>query len=564
MLKKNFNLKLKIKNPTNPSTPAPIEQKTFLNINSCPIQNNKLHFNYIFRKENKNDPNKMAIQFNNRLMNDNNSNGIKANIDQHNLNNEFVKAMNPSEINNNHKKEQLQMTEEKNKKIHPIIQNILINKVDKIKRNYPKIKKIKNINKIPIQENKNPDNYSKSNNLLPLVNKGNKKIQNTNNQKHLFHNKSGGNIKINIDCALKKKFDENYQINNNNLNNVIFNDNDKKEDNNNDLNNLLINNLPVENNKKDKNNILINNIQIDNEKNSMNNLLDNNREINKNNNININDINNQNENNILKLRNRPNLKHIKLKNFFYKEDQNIKHNNKSMEDFILVKNPFLNNLSLFALFDGHGGKNVAEYLKNNFCDVLTKKIKENQNLHLTEILKDTIISIDKDIEKLNNVKECGSTGTIVIIDNDMIYSVNVGDSKSFYINDKEAIQMTEDHNCQNKIEVERVKKKNVKVFNGRVFGCLCLTRTFGDTDFKECGIDCEPHIQEISINENKINYIVIASDGIWDIVDDKQLFKMKNELKNENSEEFCNNLVEYSLKGGSKDNISCIVLKFDE
>jgi serine/threonine protein phosphatase PrpC len=104
----------------------------------------------------------------------------------------------------------------------------------------------------------------------------------------------------------------------------------------------------------------------------------------------------------------------------------------------------------------------------------------------------------------------------------------------------------------------------VKVFNGRVFGCLCLTRTFGDTDFKECGIDCEPHIQEISINENKINYIVIASDGIWDIVDDKQLFKMKNELKNENSEEFCNNLVEYSLKGGSKDNISCIVLKFYE
>ena len=506
----------------------------------------------------------MAIQFNNNLMNDNNPNGIKTNIDQHNLNNEFAKVMNPSEINNNHKKEQLQMTEEKNKKIHPIIQNILINKVDKIKRNYPKIKKIKNINKIPIQENKNPDNYSKSNNLLPLVNKGNKKIQNTNNQKHLFHNKSGGNIKINIDCALKKKFDENSQINNNNLNNVIVNDNDKMEDNNNDLNNLLINNIPVENNKKNKNNILNNNIQIDNKKNAINYLLDNNREINKNNNININDVNNQNENNILKLRNLPNLKNIKLKNFFYKEDQNIKHNNKSMEDFILVKNPFLNNLSLFALFDGHGGKNVAEYLKNNFCDVLTKKIKENQNLHLTEILKDTIISIDKDIEKLKNVKECGSTGTIVIIDNDMIYSVNVGDSKSFYINDKEAIQMTEDHNCQNKIEVERVKKKNVKVFNGRVFGCLCLTRTFGDTDFKECGIDCEPHIQEISINENKINYIVIASDGIWDIVDDKQLFKMKNELKNENSEEFCNNLVEYSLKGGSKDNISCIVLKFGE
>ena len=548
MSKNNFNLfKLKLKNPTNPSTPVPTEQKTIVNINSCPIQNNKLNFNYNFWKETKNGPNKMPIQFNNLLINNNEINGIKKNIGQHNLNNEFNKVINPPELNNNnHTKEHIQKTEEKIKKVRPIIQNILMNKIDKTK-NYPKIKKIKNINKIHIQKENNPENYySKSNNLLPLVNKGDKRAKRAkskNNPKHLFHNKSGGNIKINIDCALKKKLDEKSQIKNNNLNNLL--DNDNKEENNNDLDNLLINNIYINNDKNNMNNI--NNV--------------------KNNNININNIHNHNENNIVKLRNLPNKRLTKLINYFYKQEQNLNHK-KSMEDFILIKSPFLNikehNLSLFALFDGHGGKNVAEYLKNNFSDVLTKKIKENEDFHLSEeILKDTISSIDKDIEKLN-AKECGSTGTIVIIDNDIIYSVNVGDSKSFYINDKNAIQITEDHNCKNKIEVERVKKRDVKVFNGRVFGCLCLTRTFGDTDFKEVGIDCEPYIQKISINKNNIKYIVIASDGIWDIVDDKQLFKIKNELKSQNSEEFCNNLVEYSLKGGSNDDISCIVLKFGE
>jgi protein phosphatase 1L len=236
-----------------------------------------------------------------------------------------------------------------------------------------------------------------------------------------------------------------------------------------------------------------------------------------------------------------------------------------MEDFVLIKNDFLklenHNISLFAIFDGHGGAHVSQYLKNNFCDVLTKIIQEKSNVELIDNIRTAIETIDKDLEKLNDdAKECGSTGTIVVIDNDILYCVNVGDSKCFYIDDQKAVQMTEDHNCKNELEVNTIKQRGALVFNGRVFGALCLTRTFGDTDFKEFGVICEPFINKISINN--IKYIVIASDGVWDFVDDKQLFKIGSELKKDNSEEFCNNLVEYALKGGSHDNISCIVLKF--
>ena len=256
----------------------------------------------------------------------------------------------------------------------------------------------------------------------------------------------------------------------------------------------------------------------------------------------------------------------KLIDYFYKEEPNLaKEHNKSMEDFVLIKNDFLklenHNISLFAIFDGHGGVHVSQYLKNNFCDVLTKIIHEKSNAELIDNIKTAIETIDKDIEKLNSdAKECGSTGTIVVIDNDILYCVNVGDSRCFYIDDKKAVQMTEDHNCKNELEVTTIKQRGAFVFNNRVFGALSLTRAFGDTDFKEFGLICEPFINKISINN--INYIVIASDGVWDIVDDKQLFKIGSELKKGNSEEFCNNLIEYALKNGSSDNISCIVLKF--
>jgi len=493
MLKDNFRFKLKIKAPIKQYTPSYKNKKknAFFDLNSCPVQNNKLNFNYIFWKENKINPNQKAIQFNSHLLNEQQNHDKMNNITQSNINIE-LKKIKVSNHEENNKRENIPKTEGKIRKIKPIFAHK--SKINCIKKVNPN--KIGNI----------LDNNSKSNNLLPLVQRDSK-LYNKSKSKPLFHNKSGINIKINIDCSIRNKCEE-YNPNNN----IIIKKIDKKNTN----------------------------------------------EIDEMNAKNVNDIPKKNDT----------VKKAFIE-YFYKEEPNLEHN-KTMEDFVLIKESFLNTakykLSLFALFDGHGGGHVAQYLKKNFCDVLKRIIFINENLDLVEILKITIETIDKEIAKLNNVKECGSTGTVVLIDNnnDAIYCVNVGDSKCYYINDKEAIQITEDHNCKNKAEVENVKKKGVKVFNGRVFGCLLLTRTFGDTDYKEVGINCEPYIKKLMINENRIKFIVLASDGIWDVIDEHQLYIIKYDLKNGSTKEFCNNLVEFSLHNGSNDNISCIVLKFAE
>ena len=504
-MNRNIKLKLKIKdieNYHNAITPSPNEQYSFFGLKFSPKKNNKINFNQIFHKENNNS-NQKPMNFNNNLLNDY---SIKNEIQKNHFDNSDIKYNREKsrKFSSNHINQKPYKSQ--NHKIpKPIANNNLTG--EKNKKFIPIIKKNLKMQRSPSKEKDKNETQSKSSNFLPSIKKEDRKFLNKSKDKNLHHNKSNNRIKIHIDCSAKKKEEEKKEI-------------------------------------KSKIDLIKKKLSNDNNINS-------NKKIDKIENI-IKNINFKNQN------------PKKLIDYFYKEEPNLDYN-KSMEDCILVKNDFLklgnHNLSLFAIFDGHGGGLVAQYLKNNFCEVLTKIILENSNVELIDNIKTAIEAIDKDLKKLNDdAKECGSTGTIVVIDNDLLYCVNVGDSRYFYIDEKEAVQMTEDHNCKNALEVDTIKKRGALVFNGRVFGALYLTRAFGDTDFKEFGVICEPYINKISINN--IKYIVIASDGIWDFVDDKQLFKIGNELRNENSEEFCNNLIEFALKGGSHDNISCIVLKF--
>ena len=56
-------------------------------------------------------------------------------------------------------------------------------------------------------------------------------------------------------------------------------------------------------------------------------------------------------------------------------------------------------------------------------------------------------------------------------------------------------------------------------------------------------------------------YLVIASDGVWDTVNDSQAIELCKEHKN--TKEIAQDIVKLSLDKGSGDNISCMVIKFN-
>jgi serine/threonine protein phosphatase PrpC len=367
------------------------------------------------------------------------------------------------------------------------------------------------------------------------INKFNKKIKIKNKNKiHL--NKKEINFELN-----EKKINE--DINNNNINFNNINKHEVKNETNNTKNN--------------NNNKIIIKKQIPQSDMKQENVLNSNN-INKNNNIENNNNKNKNDNN----QKESNYNSI-IKDFSKYEFANIEIR-KQMEDFTYTNLNFHNknnhNISLFAIYDGHNGKLVSEYLYKNFDKILLSNL-EKTNYQIRKSLIDSFQQINSNFEKNPEAKNTGSTATVILIDNNNLYCANVGDSQCYYISKEKIIKLTKIHNCNDLKEVERIKKKNGIIFQNRIFGCINLTRTIGDIEFKEYGVTCIPDISKEILSENNSKYIILGSDGVWDVIDENDIINIEKKYGN-NCKDFCKKIIKTAIEKKSQDNISCIVIKF--
>ena len=258
--------------------------------------------------------------------------------------------------------------------------------------------------------------------------------------------------------------------------------------------------------------------------------------------------------------------------YSYTENPNLEHR-KEMEDFHYIK-ALLNkklNLPYFGLFDGHSGKEVGIYLMNNLHKIISQELNINNvenSENMKNIIKNSFEKIDKDINNQNFKNETGSTGTVLLLYKDStsktgksLICANVGDSKAYLINKKEMKIITKDHKCCDANEVKRIRDTGGVVFRERVFGTLMLTRTFGDKEMKKYGVLSTPDIFCHNIEEDDL-FVIIASDGVWDVVEEEEIFKMSQDKISSN--EFSKKIIQLAIDRETHDNMSCIVVKLNK
>lgn len=228
----------------------------------------------------------------------------------------------------------------------------------------------------------------------------------------------------------------------------------------------------------------------------------------------------------------------------------------------------INPINLFGIYDGHGGSWVSKYLEANIPNYYMNKkfippFDEEFHIKVFKFIQSQLLNNDLGYSN-------GSTCLLNIMykyNNEIFMNVvNLGDSRMTII-DTNGISksVTKDHKPDDTIEEYRLKKMGGEIYKdseGVVrIGDLSLSRAFGDGDNAPY-ISQKPDIFLKKITP-QTKYIVMACDGLWDIVESEDLGKVINKIlkAKPKANNLAVELAKYALDEGSGDNVSIIVIE---
>lgn len=179
-------------------------------------------------------------------------------------------------------------------------------------------------------------------------------------------------------------------------------------------------------------------------------------------------------------------------------------------------------------------------------------------------------------------KDSGTTAIVALIHNKTLYVANVGDSRCVLCRNGRTMDMSVDHKPEDEIEKNRIEKAGGKItMDGRVNGGLNLSRAIGDHTYKqnkdlspeEQVISAYPDVKSIELTPDD-DFMVLACDGIWNMMSSEEVINFVRERINEKSEEqiklskICEELFDHCLApdtdndGSGCDNMTCTIVRF--
>ncbi|XP_060847129.1 probable protein phosphatase CG10417 isoform X2 [Rhopalosiphum padi] len=272
---------------------------------------------------------------------------------------------------------------------------------------------------------------------------------------------------------------------------------------------------------------------------------------------------------------------------------------------------FDDDMSLFGVFDGHGGAEVAQYavetlpslIKNelfekgdyekalvkaymDFDDSLIDPpvLKRLRTLRLKNGKTEESDNGDVDEKKLVETelagKDSGCTAVVALLVKNKLYVANAGDSRCVVSIDGKAHAMSKDHKPKDKSELKRILAAGGRVSSdGRINHGLNMSRALGDHMYKTNSlfsntkqmITALPDVQTIDLKPENGDFIVLACDGIWNsLCSQKAVDFISNRIHCPDIKlsSICEELFEVCLApdtpnaGVGCDNMTCIIVKF--
>ena len=166
--------------------------------------------------------------------------------------------------------------------------------------------------------------------------------------------------------------------------------------------------------------------------------------------------------------------------------------------------------------------------------------------------------------------QSGSTAVVGLLMGNKCYLSNAGDSRAVASKAGKAVRLTNDHKPDRLEEIDRITKlggeittiiaKDGKVIS-RVGGLLAVSRSFGDFDLAPY-ITAEPEVTEIDLGGDEYPFLILACDGVWDVLTDQEAVDVvAGFLEQHDVERAAARLRDVAYARGSQDNITLMVIK---
>ena len=230
----------------------------------------------------------------------------------------------------------------------------------------------------------------------------------------------------------------------------------------------------------------------------------------------------------------------------------------NQDSFLVLQNEYnLKDFNVFSVMDGHGvnGHLVSRFVTKYFTTFFKKNKKMNSSnsnedqifyrlkKNDFDILKRAYRHAERDIEKNSDIDAnfSGTTCVMVFQVGNRLLCGNVGDSRAILVKGDKVIPLSIDQKPDDPEESKRIKENGGEISQyeedgeksgpfrvwqkGEVYPGIAMSRSIGDFIATKLGVIPEPKFIEEKIDKD-CKFIVVASDGIWEFLDNETVKNM--------------------------------------
>jgi len=209
--------------------------------------------------------------------------------------------------------------------------------------------------------------------------------------------------------------------------------------------------------------------------------------------------------------------------------------------------------TLWAVFDGHRGHEVAGFASRTVPQLVW------QNMLQCPDPKQAISNALQQCHQMARSErlKAGSTAVVVTTVGDFLYCGSAGDSRVVAgLHGGGTCRMSHHHSTSSPEEIARIKAGGGVLEWGRLGGFLPVSRGLGNFDLEADGFSCVPDVT--SLPRRQVEFVVIASDGLWDVISDEDCIRLVRQWGTTASAE---RLAIAAQQLGSPDDIAIIIVR---